>query len=349
MRVSSHQLEAIVRSSCDGITVQDRQGSIVFANDVAAPLHRVRHRRGSRRRGGGVTRRPFRPARRRRSHAAPMERAAGPSRAREGREIERRSAIPHRRRPASAGGRSCARRPSSTMTGQRPRDQRLSRPDAAAVATTSGCVCSPTRGARCRRRRTSNEMLPAIARLIVPAIADYCLVDRVDDDGTLHHVVHVHADPDGERTLDELRARCPVLRNPDHPVARVVASGKPLFEVERPTRRSIASRSTRTIGSCTDGSRRPRSCRCRSCRAAARSARCRSEPSPDRGGGSTTTISPSRSSSPSAWRWPSTTPCSSGRCARRRRRRPSSSPRRSGAASGTPTCASCASTRRSRR
>src|SRR5688572_32525335 len=54
------------------------------------------------------------------------------------------------------------------------------------------------------------ETLDAIARTIVPRIADWCRVDLVDDDGLLQRAVAHHADPErakfGWELVNRLRA-----------------------------------------------------------------------------------------------------------------------------------------------
>ena len=69
--------------------------------------------------------------------------------------------------------------------------------------------------------------LADVARLLVPRIADYCLVDLLDDDGSLHEVVISHRDPAGERLLREVRRRYPPAENDAHPVSAVLRTGEP--------------------------------------------------------------------------------------------------------------------------
>src|SRR5215217_9606543 len=53
--------------------------------------------------------------------------------------------------------------------------------------------------------------LERIAHLIVPALADWCVVDLLVEDGRLHRLVVVHRDPAKAETALELQRRYPVL------------------------------------------------------------------------------------------------------------------------------------------
>jgi signal transduction histidine kinase len=71
-----------------------------------------------------------------------------------------------------------------------------------------------------------------LAHLVVPAFADWCLVDVVDDDERAHHVAGVHADPD-KRDLMRLLQELPMpARDSDDPVAVVLRSGEPFYAEE---------------------------------------------------------------------------------------------------------------------
>jgi PAS domain S-box-containing protein len=72
--------------------------------------------------------------------------------------------------------------------------------------------------------------LADLAHLLVPRIADYCIIDTiVEDEGSLQQVVISHRDPDREELLRELRRRYPPEENETHPVSEVLASGEPLL------------------------------------------------------------------------------------------------------------------------
>jgi PAS domain S-box-containing protein len=68
--------------------------------------------------------------------------------------------------------------------------------------------------------------LAELGRLTVPALADFCLLDIVQEGGSLREIVLAHVDPAKERILHELRRRYGVARNDAHPATRVLRSGK---------------------------------------------------------------------------------------------------------------------------
>jgi PAS domain S-box-containing protein len=72
--------------------------------------------------------------------------------------------------------------------------------------------------------------LADLGRLLVPRIADYCIVDTIgEDEASLRQVVISHRNPEREELLRELRRRYPPEANEAHPVSEVLASGKPLL------------------------------------------------------------------------------------------------------------------------
>jgi PAS domain S-box-containing protein len=71
--------------------------------------------------------------------------------------------------------------------------------------------------------------LADLARLLVPRLADYCIVDALDEDGGLRQVVISHRDPEREALLREVRRRYPPELNPAHPVSLVLESGEPFL------------------------------------------------------------------------------------------------------------------------
>jgi PAS domain S-box-containing protein len=68
--------------------------------------------------------------------------------------------------------------------------------------------------------------LAELGRLTVPALADFCLLDIVQDGGSLREIVLAHVDPEKEEILHELRRRYGVARNEAHPATRGLRSGK---------------------------------------------------------------------------------------------------------------------------
>jgi len=66
--------------------------------------------------------------------------------------------------------------------------------------------------------------LEALSRLAVPLLADLCLIDMVQDDGTVFRAAAAHADPTKQALVDELRRYPPDPRGP-HPAMRALRSG----------------------------------------------------------------------------------------------------------------------------
>src|ERR1039457_3114018 len=66
-----------------------------------------------------------------------------------------------------------------------------------------------------------------VARLTVPRLADLCVIDLRDDDGSIRDVAVAATEEGIARDLEELRARHPLDPNGKHPVARVIRSGEP--------------------------------------------------------------------------------------------------------------------------
>jgi PAS domain S-box-containing protein len=72
--------------------------------------------------------------------------------------------------------------------------------------------------------------LADLAELLVPKVADYLLVDAIDDgDGHLRQVVIAHRNPEREQLLRDLRRRYPPELNEGHPVSEVLRSRRPLL------------------------------------------------------------------------------------------------------------------------
>jgi PAS domain S-box-containing protein len=68
-----------------------------------------------------------------------------------------------------------------------------------------------------------------VARLTVPALADLCVIDLRDDDGSIRDVAVAAADERIARELEILRARYPLDPAGEHPVAQVLRSGEPVL------------------------------------------------------------------------------------------------------------------------
>jgi PAS domain S-box-containing protein len=71
-----------------------------------------------------------------------------------------------------------------------------------------------------------------VARLTVPRIADLCVIDLRDDDGSIRDVAVAAQEEGIARDLEALRAAYPLDPEGEHPVARVIASGEPVLLAE---------------------------------------------------------------------------------------------------------------------
>ncbi len=72
--------------------------------------------------------------------------------------------------------------------------------------------------------------LQNVARLAVPEIADWCVVDIADDDGSIRRVAVAHVDPAKQELALELRQRYPL--KPSDAVPVVIQTGTPLLVPE---------------------------------------------------------------------------------------------------------------------
>lgn len=71
-----------------------------------------------------------------------------------------------------------------------------------------------------------------LARIVAPTFADWCMVDVVGEDGQLHRLAGVHADPAKERLLHELAERYPPDWSSPHLAAQVLRSYKSILVPE---------------------------------------------------------------------------------------------------------------------
>lgn len=69
--------------------------------------------------------------------------------------------------------------------------------------------------------------LSKVAKLATERLADFCIVDLVDEDGAFRRVAAEHAIPEAQPLLDELKKLFPPFIGSPQPAARVIASGKP--------------------------------------------------------------------------------------------------------------------------
>ncbi len=68
-----------------------------------------------------------------------------------------------------------------------------------------------------------------VARLTIPRLADLCVIDLLDEDGSINDVAVASADEEIARELETLRTRYPLDPTSRHPVAQVLHSGEPVL------------------------------------------------------------------------------------------------------------------------
>ncbi len=68
-----------------------------------------------------------------------------------------------------------------------------------------------------------------VARLTIPRLADLCVIDLLDEDGSIKDVAVASADEEIARELETLRERYPLDPAGEHPVAQVLRSGEPVL------------------------------------------------------------------------------------------------------------------------
>ncbi len=76
--------------------------------------------------------------------------------------------------------------------------------------------------------------LAGVARLAVPHLADWCVVDVCEDDGFLDRVAVAHQDPEKVALAHELQERYPPDPDSSYGVARVLHTGRPELVAEIP-------------------------------------------------------------------------------------------------------------------
>ena len=86
------------------------------------------------------------------------------------------------------------------------------------------------------------KTMEQVARLTVPRLADLCVIDLLDDDGSIREVAVAADDEQVARDLEDLRARHPLDPRGEHPVALVIRRGEPqlLAEMTNSLLRSFA-------------------------------------------------------------------------------------------------------------
>ncbi len=68
-----------------------------------------------------------------------------------------------------------------------------------------------------------------VARLIVPRLADLCVVDLLEDDGSIRGAAVAARDEAVVAELEQLHERHPMDPDGDHPAARVIRTGEPIL------------------------------------------------------------------------------------------------------------------------
>jgi signal transduction histidine kinase len=120
--------------------------------------------------------------------------------------------------------------------------ERSARLDAEAASRRVGFLASASRllAASLDHERT----LQQVARLAVPELADWCVVDLCESDGTLRRIAVVHADSRCQHLTAQLQQRYSLLApGSSHTAARVIASGRSWFDpTVSPTRLAAEAR-----------------------------------------------------------------------------------------------------------
>lgn len=79
--------------------------------------------------------------------------------------------------------------------------------------------------------------LASLARLAVPALADWCVVYTLESDNSITRLEVAASDPEKRRHLERLRTLCPIERDSSHSAAaRVIRTGVPELQSEVPER-----------------------------------------------------------------------------------------------------------------
>ena len=224
LRSSRTSSTSILRNVADGITAQRADGSLAYANDAAARLlglssgdeliglqgteltrRFVMHRRGRGSRWPRTAPEPAR-ARLRAARAGDRRLSAAPGR---GRTLV---ALPLDADPDESGSVDLVINVIHDVTAERRARARAQLLDETGAVFAASIDIDAT--------------FDALAALLVPRLADYCIVDMVED-GRLRQVVIAHRNPEHEQLLRELRERYPPTANAAHPVSEVLATGEP--------------------------------------------------------------------------------------------------------------------------
>jgi two-component system NtrC family sensor kinase len=83
--------------------------------------------------------------------------------------------------------------------------------------------------------------LTSLVRLLVPALADWCVVDMAAEDGTLHRLAIAHADPAKAAVVAILQRRYPILKPQEtHTICKVLRTGQSWIDPEISETRFVA-------------------------------------------------------------------------------------------------------------
>jgi PAS domain S-box-containing protein len=69
--------------------------------------------------------------------------------------------------------------------------------------------------------------LDAVAHMSAVYLADYCLVDLLEDDGAIRRLIAAHRDPAREEAWRDMQRRYPIGSDPRHTVHKVLQTGEP--------------------------------------------------------------------------------------------------------------------------
>ena len=222
---SADELASILRNVGDGITAQGPDGRLVFANDAAARLCGLHSGEQMLQLSGaellerfeilGEDRRPLPieqlPNRRALLTGSPQDGVLGyrllPSGG------ERWSVVRSTPLLAPDGEVQLVVNVFHDITKERREEERIHFLGEASTLLTSSLDYEAT--------------LAELARLLVPRLADYCIVDALGEDGALRQVAISHRSPEREELLREVRRRYPPEENEAHPVSQVLRTGEP--------------------------------------------------------------------------------------------------------------------------
>jgi len=69
--------------------------------------------------------------------------------------------------------------------------------------------------------------LARLAEVAIEHLADFCIIDVLDDEGGLERITAVHRDPAKQQFAEQLKEWAPSMENAQNPVVRAIGSGQP--------------------------------------------------------------------------------------------------------------------------